>query len=82
MAIVLRVALVPMVELVVPFPGVRLVVVLHQNTEEDDEDDLKDEADDRQLQPHVGLCARHVFLPVEQRRGLLRLDLEGQKGNK
>jgi len=54
------------VALVVPCLGVRLVVVLHQNAEEDDEDDLQDEAGDRQLQPHAGRRVRHGF---PRRRG-------------
>lgn len=43
-----------------PFPGVRLLVVLDQRAEEDDEDDLEDDAGDRQLQPHVGRRVCHV----------------------
>lgn len=38
------------------------MVVLHQHAEKDDEDDLQDEADDRQLQPHVGARVRHVLV--------------------
>lgn len=48
---------------VVPFLGVCLVVVLHQRSKEDDEDDLQDEADHRQLQAHVGGRVRHVCPP-------------------
>lgn len=47
-----------------PFLRIRLVVVLHQRAKEDDEDDLQDEADDRQLQTHVGGGVRHFVLPV------------------
>ena len=53
---------------VVPCRGVRVVVVLHQGGEEDDEDDLQDEADDRQLQPHVGGYVRHVVFPRAKER--------------
>lgn len=62
-----------MVRFVMPLLCIRLIVVLHQRAEEDDEDDLQDEADDRQLQPHVGCRVRHVFFPVrgggEDQRG-------------
>ena len=44
----------------VPQLSVRVVVVLHQHAEEDDEDDLQDQADRRQLYPHVGGRAGHV----------------------
>lgn len=53
--------------LVVPFLRIRLVVVLHQRAKEDDEDDLQDEADDRQLQTHVGGRVGHFVLPVVRR---------------
>lgn len=49
--------------LVMPLLCIRLAVVLHQRAEEDDEDDLQDEAGDRQLQPHVGGRVRHVVFP-------------------
>lgn len=57
-----EVILVVGVVLAMPLLCIRLVVVLHQRAEEDDEDDLQDEAGDRQLQPHVGRRVRHVFL--------------------
>lgn len=42
-----------------PLLGVRVVVILHQSAEEDDEDDLQDDAGERQLQPHVGRSICH-----------------------
>lgn len=52
--------LIVVVGFVVPVAGVRVVVVLDQRAEEDDEDDLQDDAGDRQLQPHVGGRVRHL----------------------
>lgn len=51
-----------------PLLCIRLVVVLHYRAKEDDEDDLQGEADDRQLQPHVGRRVCHGFLPSETSR--------------
>lgn len=67
----IEVVLIVFMTLVMPLLCIRLVVVLHQRAEEDDEDDLQDEAGDRQLQPHVGRCVRHVVFPQrdEQRGG-------------
>lgn len=48
----------------VPLLCVCLFVILHQHPKEDDEDDLQDEAGDRQFEPHVGICVCHVFFPV------------------
>lgn len=59
----IEVVLIVFMTLVMPLLCIRLVVVLHQRAEEDDEDDLQDEAGDRQLQPHVGRCVRHVVFP-------------------
>lgn len=55
----------------IPSCRVCVVVILHQCAEEDDEDDLQDEAGDRQPQPHVGCGVCHVFFPV--RRGSVML---------
>lgn len=59
------------------------MVVLHQNAEKDDEDDLQDEADERQLQPHVGAPVRHVLVRLEEElrlgKGLLLLKNPGQR---
>lgn len=48
-----------MIRRVVPLLCICLFVILHQCTEQDDEDDLQDEAGDRQLEPHVGGGASH-----------------------
>lgn len=58
---VVEVILIVGVRLVMPFLRIRLIVVLHQRAKEDDEDDLKDEAGDWQLQPHVCRCICHGF---------------------
>lgn len=54
-----EVILVVVVGRVVPFFGIRLVVILHQGSKEDDENDLQDETGDRELQAHVGHRVRH-----------------------
>lgn len=57
-----------MVGAVVPLASVRLVVVLDQRPEEDDEDDLQDNAGDRQLQPHVGGRVCHVCRRTQEKK--------------
>lgn len=55
-----------------PLAGVRLVVVLDQRAEEDDEDDLQDNARNRQLQPHVGGRVRHVCTRAREKKSKIQ----------
>lgn len=60
--VIVVVCLTVVVQLLVPQPGVRLLVILHQHGEEDDEDRLKDDAGDGQRDPQAALVAGHGFL--------------------
>lgn len=46
-------------DFLMPELGVCLIVVLHQNAEEDDDDHLQDDAGHGQLQPQVSRRVRH-----------------------
>lgn len=66
-----------------PFLCIRLLVILHQHSEKDDDDDLQDEAGERQLQSHVGCRVCHVFFPARRGgEGQCGSYLKGQQGLK